>query len=93
MLLCGFNIFIKHILLNNSNTMHLQNEIIYVKVLFYSLSLAVLTEIQNSERAHYIKKKKKKLAHTSIPLYSVFARIREVKNKSVASPVLLAFSS
>ena len=91
MLLCGFNIFIKHILLNYSNTMHLQNEIIYVKVLFYSLSLAVLTEIQNSERAHYIKKKK--LAHTSVPLYSVFARIREVKNKSVASPVLLAFSS
>ena len=91
MLLCGFNIFIKHILLN-SNTMHLQNEIIYVKALFYSLSLAVLTEIQNSERAHYIKKKKK-LAHTSIPLYSIFARIREVKNKSVASPVLLAFSS
>lgn len=38
--------------------MHLQNEIIYVKVLFYSLSLAVLTETQNSERAHYIKKKK-----------------------------------
>ena len=43
--------------------MHLQNEIIYVKVLFYSLSLAVLTEIQNSERAHYIKKKKSWLTH------------------------------
>lgn len=92
MLLCGLNIFIKHILLNNSNIMHLQNEILYVKALFYSLSLAVLTEIQSSKRGSlYLKKKK--LALTSIPLYSVFARIREVRNKSVASPVLLAFSS
>lgn len=92
MLLCGLNIFIKHILLNNSNIMHLQNEILYVKALFYSLSLAVLTEIQSSKRGSlYLKKKK--LAHTSIRLYSVFARIREVRNKSVASPVLLAFSS
>lgn len=93
MLLCGLNIFIKHILLNNSNIMHLQNEILYVKALFYSLSLAVLTEIQSSKRGSLYLKKKKKLAHTSIRLYSVFARIREVRNKSVASPVLLAFSS
>lgn len=44
--------------------MHLQNEILYVKALFYSLSLAVLTEIQSSKRGSlYLKKKKSWLTH------------------------------
>lgn len=43
--------------------MHLQNEIIYVKALFYSLSLAVLTEIQSSKRGLLYLKKKSWLTH------------------------------
>lgn len=48
--------------------MHLQNEILYVKALFYSLSLAVLTEIQSSKRGSLYLKKKKVGSHINTSL-------------------------